>query len=189
MGLPAPDDAAVVRSIGTPLRLVVPAMYRVTPEVAEAYIAIYQKRADQVMTDLTVMLDGAAGAIHALHDAGYALAIVSQKLRYRLEEVLLREGLLDAFAAVLGDGDVPEFKPDPRGLLLAIQRVGSTPERSVYVGDTPIDAETARRAGVAFIAVLTGPSPQDESGAYQPLAVLPSVRELPAFLAGLQRSP
>ena len=70
------------------------------------------------MTSLTTMLPGAADALEALQDAGLRLAIVSQKLRYRVEDVLRREGLLECFLTILGGEDVPAFKPDPRGILM-----------------------------------------------------------------------
>jgi len=187
LGLAPPDRDAVGRTIGTPLVLAFRQLY--PPEshgLAEEYVRLYQARADEVMTGLTFMLDGAAGVVRDLAAAGFSLAIVSQKLRYRLEAVLRRDALLDVFGAVLGGEDVPEFKPDPRGLLLAVERLGSTPERAVYVGDTVIDAEAARRAGLPFVAVLTGFAAAEDFAAYAPLALLDSVVQLPAW-AGLEK--
>lgn len=52
------------------------------------------------------------------------------------------------------DADVQRFKPDPRGLLVAIARLGVTPEQTLYVGDRPeVDGEAAMRAGVASVMV------------------------------------
>jgi phosphoglycolate phosphatase len=182
-GLKPPDPDAVGRTIGTPLPLAFRQLYGLhDEEVAQKYIRLYQERADEVMTGLTVMLDGAAPAIRMLSGAGIKLAIVSQKLRYRVKDVLRREGLLESFALILGGEDVPAFKPDPRGILLALERLGSNPAETPYVGDTVIDAEAAARAGAPFIAVLTGYARAADFATYSPLAVLVSVRELPAHL-------
>jgi len=188
LGLPPPDAAAILRTIGTPLLRAVPMLYgEAVQPLADEYVRIYQARADEVMTPLTLMLPGAAEAVRSLREAGPRLAIVSQKLRYRVVDVLERERLLDCFDAVLGGEDLPDFKPDPRGLLIALDRLGVPPARGVFVGDTTIDAETARRAGVRFVGVLTGATSRAELEAYRPAAVLDSVGGLPR-LFGLRES-
>lgn len=63
------------------------------------------------------------------------------------------EDLVDAVAC--GD-DVRRGKPAPRVLEVALRRVRAGRKPSVMVGDTPFDAEAARRAGILSIGVLTG---------------------------------
>ncbi len=185
MGLPhTPDKVRAATSlVGTPIPDVVRAVFPEHAAIAEEYAERWQARADEVMTGKTVVLPGAAATVLRLQSAGLRLAIVSQKRRYRIEELLTREHLLSAFETLIGAEDVGAFKPDPRGIELAIQRLGASVETAMYVGDTAIDAEAARRAGVPFIAVLTGFAGREDLAAYQPLAVLPSVAELPAFLS------
>jgi phosphoglycolate phosphatase len=183
VGLPQPAHEAVEQTIGTPLHIAVPRLHgdAVLP-VLDEYLRTYQARADEVMTSLTTMLPGAADAVRRLHAAGFQLAIVSQKLRYRVEDVLRRERLLDFFGAVLGGEDLPDFKPDPRGLLLALEKLQTQAGISIYAGDTVIDAETSRRAGVRFIALLTGSTFSEALEEYRPVAVLPSVTALADLL-------
>jgi phosphoglycolate phosphatase len=182
-GLPRPSPDATGRTIGTPLPLAFIDLYGSgEADKAEAYIKLYQARADEVMTELTTMLPGAADALEALQDAGLRLAIVSQKLRYRVEDVLRREQLLERFGAVLGGEDVPAFKPDPRGILMAIKRLEATQGDAIYVGDTTIDAEAAQNAGVGFVGLLSGFAQRGDFEAYKPLAVLRDVTELPEYL-------
>jgi FMN phosphatase YigB (HAD superfamily) len=60
-------------------------------------------------------------------------------------------GIGDFFDVVLTaqDHDIDVFKPNPRGLLVAIDRLGSVPSDSLYVGDRlDVDAPTADAAGV-----------------------------------------
>ncbi len=182
-GLTPPTPEAIAASIGTPLDLVFPRFYgQDNLALAEGYVAAYQEHADEVMTGLTVMLPGAPKAIRKLGGAGYKLGIVSQKLRYRVEDVLNRESLFECFGVVLGGDDIPAFKPDPRGLLMAVESLGATVSRAIYVGDTTIDAEAARRAELPFIAVLTGATAREAFTSYAPLQTLASVAELPSFL-------
>jgi HAD superfamily hydrolase (TIGR01509 family) len=52
------------------------------------------------------------------------------------------------------DPEVQRFKPDPRSLHVALQRLEVAGENALYVGDRPsVDAEAARRAGVRSIIV------------------------------------
>lgn len=63
------------------------------------------------------------------------------------------ENLIDAVGC--GD-DVRRGKPAPSVLEVALRRVRAGRKPSVMVGDTPFDAEAARRAGVLSVGVLTG---------------------------------
>ncbi|HEX5832079.1 MAG TPA: HAD family hydrolase, partial [Gemmatimonadaceae bacterium] len=52
------------------------------------------------------------------------------------------------------DADVACFKPDPRGLLVALVRLGVPPGEAVYVGDrATVDADAARAAGMRCVLV------------------------------------
>ena len=88
----------------------------------------------------------------------------------KLVEHLKLEGIFDAIASVL-DGVPP--KPAPDILKLCIQRGGTAPERSVYVGDSPIDCQAALEAGTHFIAV---------GGRVDHTHRIKTIKELPATL-------
>ena len=92
-----------------------------------------------------------------------------------LVEHLKLNGVFDAIASVL-DGVPP--KPAPDILQLCIQRARTTPERSVYVGDSPIDRQAALEAGTHFIAVGAR---VDHSRRVE------TIKELPATLDELAR--
>jgi phosphoglycolate phosphatase len=182
LGLPKVDSEVAARSIGTALPVVFRGLFPDHEDLLEPYLALWQDHADKVMTGLTVALPGSAAVVHSLHAAGFRLGIVSQKRRYRVEEVLARESMLDAFTVVLGGDDVPAFKPDPSGILLALERLQTPAVEALYVGDTAIDAEAASRAGVPFVGVLTGYASRAEFAAWPSLAILESAADLPAVL-------
>src|SRR6185436_11521905 len=74
-----------------------------------------------------------------------------------LSRIVLRGlGLDGFFREVLGGDSLPSRKPDPAGLRLLAARLGVPAERVLLVGDTRIDAETARNAGCAFALVEWG---------------------------------
>lgn len=179
LGFPAVSAEAAKQTIGLSLAdgfqmLVGPQHVAQSGEFARLFV----KRADEVMADLTVLFESAPATIAALKTQGFSLGIVSTKFRYRIEAVLEREGLGDAFDVIIGGEDVAEHKPDPTGLLTAIERLGGVPEGALYVGDSVTDAETARRAGVSFVAVLSGVTPRQAFLGYPVYGILKSLAEL-----------
>lgn len=68
---------------------------------------------------------------------------------------LLRPTGLDALVEVLVTScDVGVAKPDPAPIIEALRRLGTTPDRAVYVGDLDTDRQAAEAAGVAFAPIL-----------------------------------
>ncbi|HUV33436.1 MAG TPA: HAD-IA family hydrolase, partial [Candidatus Desulfaltia sp.] len=55
------------------------------------------------------------------------------------------------FTTVVARDDTPTPKPHPGHLLQALSQLGSEKTRTLYVGDTTTDLETAQAAGVSFI--------------------------------------
>jgi phosphoglycolate phosphatase len=91
----------------------------------------------------------------ALREEGLGLGIVTGSRRGSIGP-LRDAGLLDAFGAVVTGEDVRRRKPDPEGLVKCADALGVDPCDAVYVGDTPLDIQAARRAGMGAIGVLTG---------------------------------
>jgi phosphoglycolate phosphatase len=111
------------------------------------------------------------------------LGIVSNKYRYRIEAFLSRENLKDLIDIVVGYEDAPKPKPDPAGLLIAAQKLGTSPVDIVYIGDSLIDAETASRIQIPFIAVLTGVTAREDFKDYSPCHILNGLPELSQLLS------
>jgi phosphoglycolate phosphatase len=73
---------------------------------------------------------------------------------------------------------VKNHKPDPEGLLLAINRLEKPKEKLLFCGDTIIDAETAQRGGVDFCAVLNGTTGREAFEAFPSLYIAENLFEL-----------
>lgn len=185
LGLPQPSAELVCETIGLSLGNTFQALAESESiEQRESFIRLFMERADQIMVERTAILPATPQAMRRLRESGRRLGIVSTKYRHRIESVLAREGLLEAFDHIVGGEDVAEHKPDPRGLFMAMEALGALPAETLYVGDSVTDAEAARRAGVVFVAVLSGVTPIEAFDRYEPAAVLSSVAELPELLAG-----
>ncbi|VFR54733.1 Phosphoglycolate phosphatase [plant metagenome] len=99
---------------------------------------------------------GAARLLEALVEAGYRLALCTNRDRASTLALLARQDWLACFAQVhcLDDGLPP--KPDPAAPLALLARLGCAPAQAIFVGDSHVDAQCADRAGIAFAAHLGG---------------------------------
>ncbi|ARB28253.1 HAD-IA family hydrolase [Pseudomonas tolaasii] len=116
----------------------------------------------------------------ALREAGIRLGICTNKNHAVTGKVLQQLGLADLFDAAIGADAVPACKPDPGHLLAVADAMALAEHTWAYVGDTRVDQQTARAAGVAFFVVPWGGGPQVEISAAQRLNRLADL---------LQRSP
>lgn len=183
LGLPQASPEAIRRTIGLSLTETFKAL--TGPEqghLGDAFQDHFVVRADEVMADSTKLFDFVPATVRTLSDRGLKLGIVSSKYRRRIEGVLEREGLREHFAVIVGAEDVAAFKPDPAGLISAAEKLSSSPANVLYVGDSLTDAETARRASVPFVAVLSGVTERHEFADHPVRHVLGSIGELPAIL-------
>jgi phosphoglycolate phosphatase len=188
VGLPDVEAARVRRTIGLTLDEALRVLHGVEdPIVVRAFFDAFRERAADVMVAKTRFLERAIEAVRACRDAGLATAICSTKKRSHIEGVLERDGVTTLFDVVIGHDDVPAAKPAPDALHAALARLDVGTDRALYVGDHPVDAEAAARAGVAFVAVLTGPSRREEFGAHAVREFLASIDEVPRALRALSK--
>ena len=144
----------------------------------QEFRAHWRKRSDVIMVAQTFLYDEAHAAVQALREAGVTAGIVSTKWRQRIVDVLERESLIDDFSVIVGGDNVAEHKPDPEGLLNAAKSLGAEPAEVIYVGDSTTDAKAAARAGMQFVAVLSGVTEAHEFEEFEPLKILPHVGEI-----------
>ena len=66
------------------------------------------------------------------------------------------------FFKVIGNSDAIPRKPEPTGALSIVSELSLNPDECLFVGDTKIDMQTARAAGMTSIGVLWGFRPRKE---------------------------
>ena len=112
------------------------------------------------MLDSTTLYPGVREALDHLHGAGIPLAVLTNKpIRFTLQ---MLEGLaLDLhFFRVYGGNSFPKKKPHPMGLEALIAEACASRGRTVMVGDSAVDVQTARNAGVRACGVRWGFQPE-----------------------------
>ncbi|MBQ7553498.1 MAG: HAD-IA family hydrolase [Bacteroidaceae bacterium] len=142
----------------------------------------YTQEADIYMNDNTVLFPETVSVLTKLKEQGAKLAIISTKYRYRIQAVIDKhfpKGFIDV---IIGGEDVKAAKPDPQGVKAALKKLKATKELALYVGDSTVDAETSRNAGIDFCGVLNGLTTYDELAAYPNRQILPDLSLLPLLM-------
>ena len=124
-------------------------------EQSARFAALFREKADEVMTGSAALYDCVPEVLSELHKT-HKIGIVTTKFHYRIEAILKKFGVFEFVDVIVGGEDVTCEKPEPEGLLKAIDALGVRKNETLYVGDSLVDAQTAANAGVDFAAVLTG---------------------------------
>lgn len=144
-------------------------------------LARFQARYEGAV-DLTVLFPGVIPALESLMASGHPLGICTNKPLAPAKAVLAHFGLTDHFMGVIGGDSLILRKPDPAPLRAAAALFGK--DRVIFVGDSEIDAETARAAALPFVLFTEGyrrVSPEALTTAAQ----FSDYAELPALIAAL----
>ena len=125
------------------------------PEVTAQALAIFKDYYELHKEDKTAPYAGITRLLADLHGRGYKLAVVSNKFDRAVKDLMPKyfPGLLHAAAGEDEDRGVPK-KPDPTMVHRVMEELGA--EKAVYVGDSEVDMETARNAGLPCISVTWG---------------------------------
>jgi phosphoglycolate phosphatase len=105
---------------------------------------------------LTRPYPGVADALGTLFARGLKIAVVTNKQQAAAVAVLERLGLRQWIHVVVGGDSCAERKPHPQPLLLALSMLGVPITQALMVGDSQVDVQTARGAGVPIICVPYG---------------------------------
>lgn len=126
-----------------------------TPEQAEAAMRRWMELYPVIGTKLTKPYPHMEETLAELKRRGIGLGVLSNKFDQGVHDVI-GAYLPNLFAVEHGErADIPR-KPDPTGLLRSIDELGSAPDRTAYVGDSPGDVAVSRNAGTFAVGVAWG---------------------------------
>ena len=100
--------------------------------------------------------DGIINALCVLSEKGFNLSVVTNKPQYVAEKIVKHffDGYFDI--VVGADTEKRRKKPEPDGVDTALGIIGVTRSEAIYVGDSEVDIETAKRADMDFIGAAWG---------------------------------
>jgi phosphoglycolate phosphatase len=119
-------------------------------DLVASFLAYYE--ADS--STLTRPYPGAISALHALLAEGYRLGICTNKPEKPTRRILSDLGMSRFFGAIVGGDTLSVRKPNPEPLAQTINLLGS--DSCIYIGDSEIDADTAKNLGVPFVLFTEG---------------------------------
>jgi phosphoglycolate phosphatase len=154
-GAPLPEDAIAAMVGGGAALLVHRALDAAhlahPPSAVTRFLEIYDTR----LLNHTRLYDGIARLLHAARPHA-ALAVLTNKPARPSERLLEAFDVRALFDRVTG-GDGPYGrKPEPEGLLALIGSAGTTGARTLVVGDSVVDLDTAQRASARCCIVSYG---------------------------------
>lgn len=120
------------------------------PEMIQRKQALF---ADMMNEEVIQPMPGVLDAINSLQAHGYLLALTSSGSRPRVEMVLQRIGLLDAFDLTICGEDVRHGKPNPEPYRLTAERLKISPLEGVVFEDAEVGVQSAKAAGLWCIGV------------------------------------
>ncbi len=126
-----------------------------TPQAeVEEMLSVFRAHYLEHMYDHTAPYEGILELLDGLHAAGIRTAIVSNKLDEATKQMNLRYFSPHNEIAIGAPPD--KKKPHPYSVYQAMELLHARPEQTVYVGDSDVDAETAKNAGIPCIGVAWG---------------------------------
>ena len=126
-----------------------------TERIDEARVKFLEYYWDHLTVN-TILYPGVRETIDYFKDHDKKMAIVTNKPIKFTEKILNELALKDFFLMVLGGDSLMNRKPDPEPVEKVISTLGVTKGKTVFVGDSKIDGETGKRAGIFTIGVEYG---------------------------------
>ena len=118
--------------------------------------ASYQRHYLDINGQHAQVYAGVQQGLTALRAAGLRLACLTNKPTNFAVPLLAAKGLASFFEKVFGGDSFERKKPDPLPLLKTCEALGTTPARTLMLGDSSNDAQAARAAGCPVVLVTYG---------------------------------
>ncbi len=115
--------------------------------------------------------------------------VVSNKREDLCRELIRRLGAERFFQDIVGGDTFSERKPDPMPVLEMLKKFGAAGNAAILIGDSIVDMESGRRAGVLTVGVQWGFGDPVENPEFSPDRIFPSVTGLDSFLRAWTEAP
>ncbi len=157
-GLPVHGDDAVRGFIGNGVKILI---RRASPADADEALRDRIERDFKAHYDLswqtgTIIYPAITDLLESLQSRGYPLAVLSNKPHPFTVAMVSQLFPSVRFSVVLGQRPGIPHKPDPAGALEISAAFGLSPAECWVIGDSTMDIETARNAGMRAIGVTWG---------------------------------
>lgn len=132
--------------------------------------------------DLSVPYSGIQEVLKELQDKGMKLAVASNKYDAATKKLIHQYFPEINFLAIFGQRDEVPTKPDPAVVYEIIKMADVNKEDVVYIGDSGVDMQTGKNAGVCTVGVSWGFRPKSELETFHPDYIASERKELLHYL-------
>ena len=122
--------------------------------------------------------DGVQEGLTKLHERGFAMGVVTSKMRWLAQHGLEVCGISQYIDCCIGADSCERHKPHPAPLIMGARELGLDPKTCAYVGDSPFDIQAANAAQCVSVAALWGMFDEEEVRRQQPAYAFSSFAEL-----------
>jgi phosphoglycolate phosphatase len=156
----------------------------VRPELIDQFTAEYRALYRERWNRNTAAYEGVQDLLHSLQARGFILSVLSNK-RDDLTQTCVSHFFPDiTFAQVRGERAGIPIKPAPDAAIDIAESCSVSPEECVFVGDSEIDIETAKRSGMLPVGVLWGFRPRGILEAAGAAAIISKPADLLTIVQG-----
>lgn len=172
MGLPVPENAAIIKTIGLPLVKCVQMLGGLSEEDALRGTEIYRGLFPTFELENITIFPEVADTLRELQSRGIRLAICTSRGHDSLKRILTRNGLWDCFETVVTATDNIAPKPAPDLVFALLDRMNLKAEDVFVVGDTTFDIQMGKAAGCRTVAVTYGNHTKEQLEAVSPTHII-----------------
>jgi 2-phosphoglycolate phosphatase len=147
-------------------------------ELVSRALLLFRQKYEEVFREHTKLLPDVPEVLAELHRRKISLAVASNKLGKFSRAIFEHFQLQKYFAVIVGDGDVAQNKPDPEMIYFALDKMGLKKEEVIFVGDSVIDIQTAKNAGMKICAIPSGNTSKEDLEKAQPTVLLERLLDL-----------
>ena len=137
-------------------------MTRVLPEDArddetvDRVLGDFMDYYNEHCTYFTNHYNGMPELLQDLQDKNVSLAVASNKYQHAVDKIIAHYFPTVDFVAIEGHREGVNVKPDPSVVFAILAKAGVAKADTLYIGDSGVDMETARRACIDSVGVTWG---------------------------------
>ncbi len=159
-GLPPMPMDEIIRRIGIGSKNLMKELVNHDHIASERVQKYYVKHYSDRMFENTVLYPNVVELLDKLKDK--KVALLSNKREAPCKKILQYFKIDHHFKMVLGGDSLPQRKPHPAPILHICNALDCKPERTLMVGDSPVDLEAGYSAGALTVGLLRGLTPEEE---------------------------
>ena len=165
----------------------VPPEYKADEEFIDKFYDDFSRYYNSHSDIKTSPYPGTLDMLDKLIHSDFDIAIVSNKIDSAVKS-LSAKFFGERIKSAIGEKPSVRHKPEPDMVFMAMEEMGADKENSIYIGDSEVDIQTAKNAGIPCISVLWGFKDRkflEDSGA---TVIVESMEELGERLVNYQKS-